>query len=115
MTTYSWQGSSGRWYEFDVARAARAWEEIGGVYMFVKPHDPREYEWGGPVCLYIAQCQDFARALARHDMWQAAQNLGAAEVHLLAIQDGEARERAEQDLLQAQTPILNRNMLRRVA
>ncbi len=118
MTTssiFSWQGSSGRWYEFDVARAARAWDEVGGLYMFVKPHDQREHEWGGPVCLLIAATDNFSQALARHDMWQAAQNLGAAEVHLLAIPDAGLRARAEQDLLKAQTPILNRNMLRRVA
>lgn len=115
MTGFSWQGASGRWYEFDVARAARAWEPTGGLYMFVKPHDPKEFEWGGPVCLLIARTDDFSRALARHDMWQAAQNLGAAEVHILAINDEGTRQRVEQDLLKAQTPILNRNMLRRVA
>lgn len=115
MVSFSWQGASGRWYEFDVARAARTWEEAGGLYMFVKPHDQREHEWGGPVCLLIAQTDDFSRALARHDMWQAAQNLGAAEVHLLSIADAATRARVEQDLLKAQTPILNRNMLRRVA
>ncbi len=40
---------------------------------------------------------------------------GAAEIHLLAIRDEEARARVEKDILEAQTPILNRNMLRRVA
>ncbi len=115
MNIYSWQGASGRWYEFDIARAARAWDQTGGVYMFVKPHDPREHEWGGPVCLFVAKTDDFSRTLARHDMWQAAQNLGAAEVHLVVIGDETTRARVEQDLLKAQTPILNRNMLRRVA
>ncbi|MCR6645086.1 MAG: hypothetical protein NVV62_11585 [Terricaulis sp.] len=45
MSTYSWQGASGRWYEFEVARAARAWEPLGGVYMFVKPKEPNA-DWG---------------------------------------------------------------------
>jgi hypothetical protein len=31
------------------------------------------------------------------------------------VRDGQARERVEKDLLDAQQPILNRNMLRRVA
>lgn len=112
---YSWQGQSGHWYEFDVARAARAWDQAGGVYMFVKPHNPQEREWGGPVCLFVARTNDFSQALARHDMWQAAQHLGAGEVHLLAIGDEETRQAVEKDLLGAQTPILNRQMLRRVA
>ncbi len=112
---YSWQGASGRWYEFDVARAARAWEQSGGVYMFVKPHNAQEREWGGPICLFVARTTDFAQTLARHDMWQAAQHLGAQEVHLLSIADENLRMQVEKDLLGAQTPILNRQMLRRVA
>lgn len=112
---YSWQGASGRWYAFEVARALRAWESAGGVYMFVKPHNAQEREWGGPICLLVARTNDFSQALARHDMWQAAQHLGAQEVHLLAIPDEETRQQVEKDLLSAQTPILNRQMLRRVA
>ncbi len=83
--------------------------------MFVKPHDQREHEWGGPICLFVAQTDDFSRALARHDMWQAAENLGAAEIHLLAIKDAPPARGSSKDCSKAQTPILNRNMLRRVA
>lgn len=113
--TFSWQGASGRWYEFEVARAQRDWAATGGVYMFVKPNEPNPYLWGGPVCLFLAKTDDFSVALARHEMWQAAQNLGAAEIHLLSIADEQPRMRVEKDILEAQTPILNRNMLRRVA
>ncbi len=113
MSTYSWQGASGRWYEFDVAKAARAWDPVGGVYMFVKPHDGA-HDWGGPITLFAAQTHDFSVALARHDMWQAAENLGAREIHLLVVRDGERRAEIERDILEAQAPILNRN-LRRVA
>lgn len=112
--SYSWQGASGRWYEFEVARAARAWEAAGGLYMFVKPHKPQEHEWGGPICLFLAKTDDFAGALTRHEMWQSAQHLGAAEVHLLTVADAALRDRVEKDLLEAQAPILNRQM-RRVA
>ena len=115
MNSYSWQGACGRWYEFDVARAKRDWEPVGGLYMFVKPHNQPSQDWGGPICLFIAQTDDFSVSLARHDMWQAAQNLGAAEIHLLPIKDEQTRTRVEKDLLEAQRPILNRNMLRRVA
>lgn len=114
MNAYSWQGASGRWYEFDIARAARAWEPVGGIYMFVKPHDPSQ-DWGGPITLFIAKTDDFSVSLARHDMWQAAENLGAKEIHLLVVKDAPSRDRVEKDLLEAQAPILNRNMLRRVA
>ena len=96
-------------------RAQRAWELVGGVYMFVKPHDQPSLDWGGPICLFIAKTHDFSTTLMRHDMWQAAENLGAREIHLLAIKDEEARDRVARDLLEAQAPILNRNMLRRVA
>ena len=48
-------------------------------------------------------------------MWQAAENLGAKEIHLLTIKDDQTRERVLKDILEAQAPILNRNMLRRVA
>jgi hypothetical protein len=113
--SFSWQGASGRWYEFDVARAKRAWEQEGGVYLFVKPGDSPTMEAGGPVALYLARTHDFAAALARHDMWAAAQQLGAAEIHLITIHDERTRAAVEQDLLEAQTPILNRQMLRRVA
>jgi hypothetical protein len=113
VSTYSWQGVSGRWFEFDVARAARAWEPEGGLYMFVKPHDPNQ-DWGGPICLFTAKTDDFSRALARHDMWQAAENLGAREIHLLVVRDHERRAEIERDILEAQAPILNRS-LRRVA
>jgi len=114
LSTYSWQGAGGRWYEFDIARAQRAWEPIGGVYMFVKPHD-RSFDWGGPICLFLAETGDFSSTLNRHDMWQAAENLGAKEIHLLVIKDAGTRQRVLKDLLEAQAPILNRNMLRRVA
>ncbi len=113
--SYSWQGASGRWYDMDVVRAKRAWEPVGGVYMFVKPGDVPSMEAAGPVALYIARTNSFEDALARHEMWQSAQQRGAAEIHLLAIHDEKLRDSVEKDLLEAQTPILNRQMLRRVA
>lgn len=113
MSSYSWQGASGRWYEFDVARAARAWDAVGGLYMFVKPHDATQ-DWGGPISLFAARTDNFAQTLARHDMWQAAENLGAKEIHLLVVRDHERRAEIERDILEAQAPILNRS-LRRVA
>ncbi|PZO47437.1 MAG: hypothetical protein DCF16_17745 [Alphaproteobacteria bacterium] len=115
MNTFNWQGASGRWYEFEIARAARAWDPLGGVYMFVKPHDQPTHDWGGPIALFLAKTEDFSRSLARHEMWAAAENLGAKEIHLLVVKDPAARERVEKDILEAQRPILNRNMLRRVA
>jgi len=115
LNTYNWQGASGRWYEFEIVRAKRAWDPIGGVYMFVKPHDQPTLDWGGPIALYAAKTHDFSQALARHDMWAAAENLGAKEIHLLVVKDEQARERVERDLLEAQCPILNRHMLGRVA
>jgi hypothetical protein len=115
LNTYNWQGASGRWYEFEIARAQRVWDVIGGLYMFVKPHDQPTHDWGGPISLYIAKTDDFSKSLARNDMWAAAENLGAKEIHLLVIKDDQTRARVEKDLLEAQSPILNRNMLRRVA
>ena len=113
--SYSWQGSSGRWYPVDVARAKRDWPRVGGIYMFVKPADASMTDWGGPVVLYLAKTNDFAAALGRHDMWAAAQQLGAGEIHLLEIETDQERAFVEQDLIEAQRPILNRQMLRRVA
>ncbi len=115
MNTFKWQGASGQWYEFEIARAQRAWEPVGGLYMFVKPHDQPAQDWGGPICLFIAKTPDFSASLARHDMWHAAENLGAREIHLLTVKDDQMRVKVERDLLEAQSPILNRNMLRRVA
>ena len=115
MNSYNWQGASGRWYEFEIARAQRAWDPSGGIYMFVKPHDQPSLDWGGPITLFIAKTDDFSVSLARHDMWRAAEGLGAKEIHLLTVRDEQARVRVEKDLLEAQCPILNRNMLRRVA
>ena len=115
MNTFNWQGASGRWYEFEIARAQRAWEPVGGIYMFVKPHDQPSLDWGGPIALYAAKTNDFSSTLTRHDMWQAAENLGAKEIHLLVVKDEATRMRVEADILEAQSPILNRKMLRRVA
>lgn len=112
MNTYNWQGASGRWYEFEIARAQRAWDEVGGVYMFVKPPSDGAHDWGGPICLFAARCADFSQTLTRHDMWQAAENLGAREIHLLVIKDDQTRARVERDILDAQQPILNRRMRR---
>ncbi len=106
--TFSWQGASGRWYEFDVARSKRAWEPVGGVYMFVKPGDIPTMEAGGPISLYIAQTASFAESLARHDVWGAAQALGAAEIHLLVVPDPRRRAEIEQDIFKSHTPILSR-------
>lgn len=105
---FSWQGASGRWYEFDVARSKRAWEPVGGVYMFVKPGDYPTMEAGGPICLYIAQTASFAESLARHDVWGAAQALGAAEIHLLPVPDPRRRAEIELDIYKSHTPILSR-------
>jgi hypothetical protein len=112
MILFSWQGKSGRWYEFEVARSKRAWEPTGGIYMFVKPGDLPSLEAGGPVCLYVAQTSNFADALSRHDVWGAAQALGAAEIHLIAIPDPGKRAMIENDLFQSHTPILNRQAMR---
>jgi hypothetical protein len=121
-TTYAWQGNSGRWYEFEVVRAQRDWEPSGGLYMFVKPKDPDPVNplhavpnWGGPIALFLAKTDNFAQTLARHEMWQAAENLGAKEIHILSIRDPNTRQMVERDIQEAQTPILNRSMLRRVA
>jgi hypothetical protein len=46
--------------------------------------------------------------LARHDVWAAAQALGAAEIHLLIVPDTAQRVMIEQDIIKAQMPILNR-------
>ncbi len=110
---YNWQGACGRWYEFEIVRAQRDWDRVGGVYMFVKPHDGSQF--GGPICLFIGKTDDFSQSLARHDMWQAAENLGAREIHLITIKHDETRGRVMKDLLEAQCPILNKSMLRRVA
>ena len=115
MNTFNWQGASGRWYEFEIARAQRAWDPVGGIYMFVKPHDQPALDWGGPIALYLASTNDFSKSLARHDMWAAAENLGAKEIHLLVVKDETSRARVEKDILEAQRPLLNRNMLKRVA
>jgi hypothetical protein len=48
-------------------------------------------------------------------MWAAAQQLGAAEIHLAAIAQEQRRAFVEADLLKAHMPILNRQTLRRVA
>jgi hypothetical protein len=49
-------------------------------------------------------------------MWAAAENLGAKEIHILAVKDPAARERVEADVLEAQRPILNRRQtMKRVA
>ncbi|HVY03675.1 MAG TPA: hypothetical protein VG983_08475 [Caulobacterales bacterium] len=112
---FSWQGESGRWYEFDVARSKRNWEPKGGIYMFVKPGDYPTMEAGGPVALYIAQTSSFFDSLARHSMWGAAQALGAGEIHLIEIADPARRAAIEHDLLRSQTPILNRPQLRKTA
>jgi hypothetical protein len=110
--SFSWQGGSGQWYEFDVARARRAWEPTGGLYMFVKPGDYPTMEAGGPICLFVAQTTSFEADLARHEAWAGAQALGAAEIHLLQEQDAGKRAKILADLLEAQTPVLNRHMLK---
>lgn len=115
MAHYAWQGGSGRWFDFEVVRAKRDWEPLPGVYMFVKPGDQSSHEGAGPVVLYIAKTSSFADALARHEMWGHAHQLGAQEIHLLPVTDDASRLRIEKDLLEAQTPILNKQMLRRVA
>jgi hypothetical protein len=78
------------------------------VYIFVKPGDYPTMEAGGPIALYLAQTNSLADSLARHDAWAAAQALGAAEIHLLIESDTGRRIKIEQDILRAQTPILNR-------
>jgi hypothetical protein len=111
---WSWQGASGRWYEFDIARARRQWQPVGGIYMFVKPGDYPLMEAHGPVALYVAQTHSFAEALGMHQFWAAAEALGAKEIHLCVNEDMIARQVMEFDLLRAQTPILNRDQ-RKVA
>jgi hypothetical protein len=113
--SFSWQGDSGQWYEFDVARAKRAWDAVGGIYMFVKPGDLPTLEAGGPTPLYIASTHSFLESLTRNDMWGAAQQLGAGEIHLILVADAAERMRIENDLLKAHMPLLNRQALRRVA
>ena len=48
-------------------------------------------------------------------MWQAAENLGAREIHLIIIKHEETRTRGMEEWVEAQAPILNKSMLRRVA
>lgn len=110
--SYNWQGASGCWYEFEVVSAARAWEDVGGVYLFVKPHNKADREWGGPICLFLAGTDSFEQALSGNTLWRSAQHLGAQEVHLLRVSEPRQREQIIRDLLEAQVPILNRQQRR---
>lgn len=110
--SFSWQGATGEWFEFDVARALRVWESVGGVFMFVRPGDGATYEAFGPLCLYIEETANLADALARHIRWDAAKELGAAEIHLRVEPDAAKRARLFADLLKAQSPVLNRHAAR---
>jgi hypothetical protein len=104
---FSWQGASGQWFEFDVARARRAWDDVGGIYMFVKPGDTPTMEAGGPISLFMGQTTSLADSLAQNPRWEASAALGAAEIHLMIEPDPAKRARIFDDLAKAQKPVVN--------
>jgi len=66
-------------------------------------------------CLLDYEVQTRNPHLTRADYERVfAENLGAREIHLLVVRDSERRAEIERDILEAQAPILNRQ-LRRVA
>ena len=80
LNTFNWQGASGRWYEFEIARAQRAIGSLsGGVYMFVKPHDQPAQDWGGPITLVHRRAPRISPSTphAPRDVGKPPRNLGA--------------------------------------
>lgn len=104
---FSWQGASGQWFEFEVARSRRAWEDVGGIYMFVKPGDGPTMEAGGPICLFMGHTASLADSLAQNPRWEPAAALGAGEIHLYVEPDAAKRARIFDDIAKAQKPVVN--------
>jgi hypothetical protein len=91
----------GNHYEYAVLPFDAAWNDVGGVYIFVK--------WSGKkrVALYVGKADSFkSRLCASHECWSKAVALGATHVLARAVSEP-TRTNEERALIQAYDPPLN--------
>jgi hypothetical protein len=101
-STYNVTDRFGNRYEYTLCLFDGAWNEIPGIYIFVK--------WGGTswVPLYIGQAESFKNRLcASHECWSKAVALGATHVLARHAPNAMARSSEEQRLIETYNPPLN--------
>lgn len=91
----SWNGIEFTSYEPDTA-----WNDVGGVYIFVRPNNGK---WQA---LYVGQTDSFSRRLSNHEKWAAAARMGATHVHAVSANEAD-RLAIEADLIGKFQPPLN--------
>lgn len=107
MSTWTWSGATGRAYLFTVCDMYAAWNDVPGVYLFVRRpglFDPLPF----PVVSYVGQCSSFADRMCGHERWEEALRIGANEVHALVLNYQADRNVVELDLIRVLQPSLNR-------
>jgi hypothetical protein len=110
MQSWCWQGSSGQNYEFQVCDRWGAWNDIGGVYIFVVWNPVFGIQL--PTPLYVGQCSSFSDRMCSHERWIEAEIFhGAREVHAMHIAAKHARDAIEYDLIQGLTPVMNKQLV----
>lgn len=103
MAEAIFKGASGRLHRFTAVRPGADFDGAPAVYAFARP-GPGGRGW---TPLFVSRTANLSKRLARHELWDDAQRLGAT--HVLVHQRGarDAREAVEADLLASLRPVLN--------
>jgi hypothetical protein len=100
-----WRGESGRRYRFKITltKAGIPQDGVSGVYIFVRRRFVFFLE-----PLYVGKATSFRERLLGHEKWgKAYWFYGATERHICRLQDVNAREAAEEDLIRGLKPPMN--------
>lgn len=99
--TYRWLN-----YWFYSYRKDGPWNPVPGLYIFVG----RQKDWQNNYVwqpLYVGQTENFSDRLGYHELWNAAVQLGATDVHARSENNPVLRTMIERQLIQAYQPPLN--------
>ena len=93
-------------YEFTVYAGNANWNEVGGLYVFVRHlvDDQGTPQW---YALYVGQTRNFADRIPTHEKWLEAVRMGANQIHARTEENGLKREALEKKLIESYEPTLN--------
>jgi hypothetical protein len=101
-----WSGRSGAAYSFIPLPLDGPLDDRGGVFIFARQSKGD----GGWTAICIGEARSFARELPAHPKRQCARNHAATHLHVLALEDEEARGSAVRDLIGRWHPPCNQTV-----
>jgi hypothetical protein len=102
-----WYGRSGTAYSFVALPLDGPFADQSGIYLFARQNATGD-DW---IAICIGEADSFSRELPTHPKRQCARNYAATHLHVLSLEDEEARQAAVRDLIARWHPPGNQTLV----